>query len=194
VENVTEARQSFQMLTDAAPPESVDVWNSEILEAEAARGISPKSMDIMHSRIKTGQTLKSISSAVIQEDLDKNIQTPNSIGTTDWLVEGLNLEDEQCVLGLIRFLRLMKCRIRIRQLVRKAGRHPTPDDILHISRQRQRLASRMNDFHITSNRLLGVSRVSAVLGRQDVLSDDGYVSDEIRSAEDLGDVGFHGRR
>jgi hypothetical protein len=90
-------------------------------------------------------------------------------------------------------LSLKECRIRIRQLVRKAGRHPTPDDILYIARQRQRLASRINDFHITSNRLLGVSRVSAVLGRQDVLSDDGYVSDEIRSAEDRGDGRFHGR-
>jgi len=98
IENVTEARLSFQMLTDAAPPESVDIWSAAIEEAEAARSASPKSMDIMHSKIKTGQSLKQITAAVIQEDSMARNQNPDTIGTTDWILEGLNIEDEQSVL------------------------------------------------------------------------------------------------
>ena len=95
VENVAEARLSFQMLTEAAPQESVDIWNAEIQEAEAARFTNPKAMDIMHSKIKTGQSLKQITAAVIQEDMSARNQAPDAIGITDWILEGLNIEDEQ---------------------------------------------------------------------------------------------------
>ena len=59
---MTEAQLSYQMLSDAAPQKSVDVWNVSILEAEAACLKSPKAMDIMHSKIKTAQSLKEIMS------------------------------------------------------------------------------------------------------------------------------------
>jgi len=95
VGNILEARQSFQLLTKAAPQESIDNWNAAIQEAEAARSGSPKAMDIMHSKIKTGQTLKAIKAAVMQEDMASRIHAPESIGTTDWILEGLNIEDEQ---------------------------------------------------------------------------------------------------
>lgn len=42
-------------------------------------------------------------------------------------------------------------RIRIRQLVWKAGRHPTPDETIEIARKWQRIALRISDFHITAN-------------------------------------------
>lgn len=77
-------------------------------------------------------------------------------------------------------------RVRVRQLVRKAGRHPTPDEIMEIARKRQRMASRMEDFHITANRLLGPSLVSALVGVHDVFNNDGYVSDDTRLPEDSG--------
>jgi hypothetical protein len=95
VENVTEARQAFLQLTEAAPPDSVDVWKATIEEAEEARSKSPQAMDVMHSRIKTGQSLKAISAAVMQEDMDARNLSPETVGTTDWLLEGLNIEDEQ---------------------------------------------------------------------------------------------------
>src|SRR5258705_13700098 len=77
-------------------------------------------------------------------------------------------------------------RIRIRQRVRKAGRHLTPDDIQDYTRKRQRLSVRINDFHITANRLLGGQALGSVIGKQDILSEDGYVSDEGRAPEDRG--------
>jgi hypothetical protein len=96
VENLVEARQAFDSLTSAAPPDSIDVWKATIEEAEAARSQSPKSMDMMHSKIKTGQTLKAITSAVMQEDLTSQNFGPEST-STDWIVEGLNIEEEQSV-------------------------------------------------------------------------------------------------
>jgi hypothetical protein len=95
VENISEARESFQMLTDAAPQESVDIWRATIQEAEAARSESPKAMDIMHSKIKTRQSLKEITAAVMEEDVAAPNQSSDPIGITDWILEGLNIEDEQ---------------------------------------------------------------------------------------------------
>src|SRR5260370_41533384 len=77
-------------------------------------------------------------------------------------------------------------RIRIRQRVQKAGRHPTPDDIQDYTRKRQRLSVQINDFHITANRLLGGQALGSVIGKHDILSEDGYVSDEGRAPEDRG--------
>src|SRR5260370_27154363 len=77
-------------------------------------------------------------------------------------------------------------RIRIRQRVQKAGRHPTPDDIQDYTRKRQRLSVRINDFNITANRLLGGQALGSVIGKHDILSEDGYVSDEDRAPEDRG--------
>src|ERR1700689_5801865 len=73
-------------------------------------------------------------------------------------------------------------RIRIRQDVRKAGRHPTPDEAMDIERARLRVSTRIRDFHITSNRLLG-GQSAAQMGTPDQLSSDGYLSDDLRSPE-----------
>lgn len=89
-----DARQAFESLTNAAPPESIDVWKATIEEAEAERSKSPKAMDVMHSKIKTGQTLKAITAAVMQEDLTSQNFGPSG-SNTDWIVEGLNIEEEQ---------------------------------------------------------------------------------------------------
>jgi len=75
-------------------------------------------------------------------------------------------------------------RIRVRQMVRKAGQHPNPDKIHGIARKRRRLASRIKDFHMTSNRLPGRHNVAAVLGTGDILNDNGYVSDDTCKPED----------
>jgi len=77
-------------------------------------------------------------------------------------------------------------RIWVRQMVRKVGQHPTPDEIQGIAWRRQRIASRIKDFHTSSNRLLGANNVAAVLGTGDILNDDGYVSDETCQPEDRG--------
>jgi hypothetical protein len=71
-------------------------------------------------------------------------------------------------------------------LVRKAGRHPTPDERQEITRKRQRISFRINDFHISANRLLGGRSLIAVIGHHNILNDDGYVSDDIRQPEDRG--------
>ena len=95
LENASEARHSFQMLTDAAPIESVDVWKADIEEAEATRSNTPSAMDIMHSKIKTSQSLKVITAAVMQEDMVARNDGHDVIGITDWILEGLHIEEEQ---------------------------------------------------------------------------------------------------
>jgi hypothetical protein len=95
VENLSEARQSFKMLTEAAPPDSVDVWTATIEEAEAAQSKSPQLMDVMHSKIKTGQTLKAIRAAITEEDAAAATVSADGNSTTDWLLEGFHIEDEQ---------------------------------------------------------------------------------------------------
>lgn len=77
-------------------------------------------------------------------------------------------------------------RIRIRQCVRDAGRHPTLDEKHDIERKRQRIAARIRDFHMTSTRLFAAPAIMAVLGTPDRLNTDGYVSDEVRRPEDRG--------
>lgn len=94
MENKTEAEQAFESLTNAASPDSIDIWLATIKEAEELRMESPKAMDVMHSQIKTGQTLKVIMAAVMQEDSTAGNFGPN-IDSIDWIVEGLNIEEEQ---------------------------------------------------------------------------------------------------
>jgi hypothetical protein len=96
VENQAEAQQGFESLTNAAPPESIDIWKATIEEAEALRFESPNAMDVMHSKIRKGQSLKDIMAAVMQEDLTAKNFGPVST-STDWMAEGLNIEDEQWV-------------------------------------------------------------------------------------------------
>lgn len=77
-------------------------------------------------------------------------------------------------------------RIRIRQLVRTAGRAPTVDERQDIERKRQRIAGRIRDFHTSANRLLGTATVNPLIGVADTLNDDGYISDEVRRSADRG--------
>jgi hypothetical protein len=97
VESISDARESFEALTNAAPLESIDVWKATIEEAEAARSHDHQAMDVMQSRIKTSQSLKAITSAVMQEDLSSRNYGADGNPITDWILEGLNIEDEQCV-------------------------------------------------------------------------------------------------
>jgi len=78
-----------------APLELVDVWKASIEEAEEDRFKSLQAMDIMHSKIKTGRTLKAITAAVMQEDMDAKRDSADIVGITDWIIEGFNIEDEQ---------------------------------------------------------------------------------------------------
>lgn len=95
VENLAEARQAFKTLTDAAPADSVDIWSATIAEAEELRTQSPEAMDIMHSRIKTRQSVKAIRAALAEEDTQAPDLGADGNATTDWLLEGLHIEDEQ---------------------------------------------------------------------------------------------------
>jgi hypothetical protein len=52
-------------------------------------------MDIMHSKIKTSQSLKVITAAVMQEDMVARNDGHDVIGITDWILEGLHIEEEQ---------------------------------------------------------------------------------------------------
>jgi hypothetical protein len=95
LENVVEARLAFQVLHDAAPTDAVDLWETSINEAEEARGDDPASMDVMQSQIKTGQTMKAITTEIMREDGLSISVVLDSGSSTEWLLEGLKIEDEQ---------------------------------------------------------------------------------------------------
>jgi hypothetical protein len=95
LENITDARQAFAQLNDAAPPDSVDIWQASIQEAEAVRSNNPSAMDVMQSKISTGQSLKKITAAIMREDGLEIEVAPDNGNATDWLLEGLRIEDEQ---------------------------------------------------------------------------------------------------
>jgi len=49
----------------------------------------------MHSKIKTAQSLKAIKAAVMDEEKAERRVGSDGSSTTDWLLEGFNIEDEQ---------------------------------------------------------------------------------------------------
>lgn len=96
LENLAEARSAFESLNEAAPAADVDIWNEEIVEAETARHGNPSAMDVMQSRIKTGRTLKAITADILREQTESQQRlAPDTGSSTDWILEGLKIEDEQ---------------------------------------------------------------------------------------------------
>jgi hypothetical protein len=86
---------AFEKLNNALPTTTTGLWEHEIQEAEKSRPNNPASMDIMHSRIKCGDSLKSITHQITQrEEMSKNSSKEEGT-TTKWLLDGLQIEDEQ---------------------------------------------------------------------------------------------------
>jgi hypothetical protein len=95
LENLAEARSAFGGLNETAPADYVDVWDATIVEAESARALNPSAMDVMQSKIKTGRTLKAITADILREETQAQRFSSDTGSTTDWLLEGLKIEDEQ---------------------------------------------------------------------------------------------------
>jgi hypothetical protein len=95
LENVVEARLAFDRLNDAAPQDAINVWETAIEEAEAGRLEDATTMDVMKSRIKSGKTMKAITADIMREDGLSLSAVLDSGTSTEWLLEGLNIEDEQ---------------------------------------------------------------------------------------------------
>lgn len=95
LENLAEARSAFERLNETAPPEYVDIWETSIQEAESKRYLNPSAMDVMKSKINTGQTLKAITADILREETQAQRVLPDTGSSTDWILEGLQLEDEQ---------------------------------------------------------------------------------------------------
>lgn len=95
LENVVDARIAFDQLNSAAPAHCVADWESLIEVAELERPTNPAAMDVMHSQIKSGRTLKTTTADMMREDgLDVSV-LPDNGDHTEWLLQGLNIEDEQ---------------------------------------------------------------------------------------------------
>jgi hypothetical protein len=82
-------------LNETAPADYVDVWDATILEAESARILNPSAMDVMQSKIKTGRTLKAITADILREETEAQRFSADTGSSTDWILEGLKIEDEQ---------------------------------------------------------------------------------------------------
>ena len=95
LENLAEARSAFERLNESAPADYVDVWDATIVEAESARNLNPSAMDVMQSKIKTGRTLKAITADILREETQAQRYSTETGSSTDWILEGLKIEDEQ---------------------------------------------------------------------------------------------------
>ena len=78
-------------------PNCIAEWEFSIQAAEADRLKNPTAMDTMHSRIRTGQGLKEIQSDMLRVDMINVPGMPDQLGYMDWILEGMNIEDEQYV-------------------------------------------------------------------------------------------------
>lgn len=95
LDNLVESRSAFDRLNEAVPPDYLDVWAATIEEAEAQRYANPSVMDVMQSRIKTGQSLKDITADLFREETTAQKPVPDTGSSTEWLLQGLKIEDEQ---------------------------------------------------------------------------------------------------
>ena len=96
VANAPESRRAFEQLDNGAPIADKAIWLAEIEAAESQRQQDPTAMDVMQSRIKGGATLKEVMADICSRDPSINSAGIGDDGTaTDWLLEGLNIEDEQ---------------------------------------------------------------------------------------------------
>ena len=97
IDNLAEARSAFNRLNDATPPLYTECWEVSITEAESARSSDPSSMDVMQSQIKTGQSLKEITADILREEGRSQRVVTESGSSTDWILAGLRIEEEQSV-------------------------------------------------------------------------------------------------
>jgi len=95
LENVTNCRAAFNQLTNALPQSTTADWLSQIEDAESERNIHPAAMDIMHSKVKIGATLKEATAQIMRDDRLSQSRVPDDGTATDWLFEGLHIEEEQ---------------------------------------------------------------------------------------------------
>ena len=95
VENLPESRHAFEQLDQAAPPGDRDIWLAEIQSAESKRSVDHTAMDVMQSRIKGGATLKAVTADIRNRDSVSKSPIADDGTNTDWLLEGLQIEDEQ---------------------------------------------------------------------------------------------------
>ena len=72
----------------------MDVWEATIVEGESGRQLNPSSMDVMKSKINRGQTLKAITAEILKEETQAQRNLSASGSSTDWILEGLKIEDE----------------------------------------------------------------------------------------------------
>ena len=95
LESTIDARITLEQLSNAAPPAALNEWEASILEAELCHDLDTSAIDIMHSKIKSGQMMKEIIVTIMREDGLPISEVPDNGDTTKWLLEGLNIEDEQ---------------------------------------------------------------------------------------------------
>jgi hypothetical protein len=100
LENVAECRIAFGRLNDALPESTTADWETQIEDAESQRHVRPEAMDVMHSKIKAGATVKEVTADLRRNDGLSQSRVPDDGTATNWLLEGLSIEEEQYVFFL----------------------------------------------------------------------------------------------
>ncbi|KAF8965105.1 hypothetical protein BDZ97DRAFT_1659385, partial [Flammula alnicola] len=119
-ENLANLQQYFTELSEAAGPQAVERWKTDIEDAEARRLTDPKAMDIYAARVADGTDDQSASAA----------NRPRS-AIEIWLEFALMIEEKQ---------------MDIRQRVRQLGREPRDPDRQQMEKLRKALAPLLTEL------------------------------------------------
>ncbi|KAF8961009.1 hypothetical protein BDZ97DRAFT_1665083 [Flammula alnicola] len=119
-ENLANLQQYFTELSEAAGPQAVECWKTDIEDAEARRLTDPKAMDIYAAQVADGTDDQSASAA----------NRPRS-AIEIWLEFALMIEEKQ---------------MDIRQRVRQLGREPRDPDRQQMEKLRKALAPLLTEL------------------------------------------------
>jgi len=70
-------------------------WESKIADAESNRCQQVNSMDYMKCTLNSGESLTTIQAKIRSDDSKSMTIVPDNGRATDWLLEGLSIEEEQ---------------------------------------------------------------------------------------------------
>ncbi|KAF5314234.1 hypothetical protein D9619_011889 [Psilocybe cf. subviscida] len=168
-----DARVAFQDITDAAPEDIVEVWDAEIVKAEIDRMQNVKAMNILRNRLTKEISKKEL----IVMLTDAETEMHGDLGHTAWIAAGLDLEEEQIVIG---------------RLVKHLGPSPTLTEKLDLAKMRQKLRVKIGKFADLARTIIGAAAVDLLAAKRAAVNDVKWTSDEDDWVD--GEVRFEIRR
>lgn len=92
---MADSEEAFDRIDKVAPPLEKQEWATTIADAECRREVDVSAMDYMKSTLNSGESLTEIQAKLRSDDSKSLTIVPDSGRSTDWLLEGLSIEEAQ---------------------------------------------------------------------------------------------------